>query len=118
MSVPINQVELDSNSPKDISFVSLFLAWFQIGLHSFGGGQSTLGLIQRNLAAQRGWISDEDFARANAMSVMAPGINLLAITILIGNQLRGTWGILVSLGGLLIPSIAVTIAMTAGYAQV
>jgi chromate transporter len=110
--------EASETTKTPITLPALFLAWAGIGFQSFGGGQSTLSLIQRKLVAQNGWITADDFAHANAISSMAPGVNLLAITILIGLQLAGPMGIVASLAGLLIPSIAVTIAMTAGYAEV
>jgi chromate transporter len=108
----------ESTQSQPVPITQLFLAWFWIGLNSFGGGQSTLAMIQRSLASQKGWINDSDFAKANAMVNLAPGINLIAITILIGYQLRKVRGVIASLSGLLIPSITVTILMTAGYTKI
>ena len=52
------------------------------------------------------------------MSQVAPGINLIAIAILIGKRLAGGLGMAVSLLGLLAPSVVLTVALTAVYASV
>ena len=44
--------------------------------------------------------------RDYALSQIAPGINLLKLTILTGKRLRGRSGLIVSLLGLLVPSAA------------
>ena len=49
---------------------------------------------------------------------MSPGIILLAMSIMMGRELRGIRGLLVSLAGILLPSAAVTILLTAGFALV
>ncbi|HCJ32793.1 MAG TPA: hypothetical protein DHV65_00615, partial [Ktedonobacter sp.] len=42
------------------------------------------------------------------LCIFTPGINLVALTVLIGRKLGGTWGIVVSLAGMLLPSAMVT----------
>lgn len=67
---------------------------------------------------RRGWMTADEFTREWALCQVAPGINLLAITILIGRRLAGGPGIVVALVGLLLPSVTITILMTAFYARV
>ncbi len=94
------------------------IAWLTIGFQSFGGGLSTLTLIQRGFVQQRNWLTEEQFVRINAISQIAPGINILSIAIQIGDELGGAKGIAASLLGLLLPSVTITVVMTAGYALV
>lgn len=47
--------------------------------------------------------------------VFTPGINLVALTVLIGRKLGGTWGIVVSLAGMLLPSGLITCLLAAGF---
>lgn len=49
---------------------------------------------------------------------MAPGINLIALTILIGRKLRGASGVLLSLTGMLLPSAGITCLLTAAFLSV
>jgi chromate transporter len=92
--------------------------WAGIGLQSFGGGASTQLLIRRAFVDRSSWIDDEEFTRFWILCQFAPGINLLALTVLIGRKLGGYRGIVVSLAGLLVPSAGITCALTAGYAAV
>jgi chromate transporter len=88
-----------------------------IGLQSFGGGSSTLGLIHQ-LAVKRNWLSEAEFAQTWALVQMAPGINIIKLVILIGYRLRGWVGAMAATCGLLLPSSTVTVLMTAGYASI
>ncbi len=93
----------------------LFRVWAGIGLQSFGGGASTIFLIQREFIEKRKWISLEEFANFWNLCIMVPGINLIALTILIGRRVGGGGGIIVSLLGMLLPSVAITCLITAVF---
>ncbi|MEJ5198397.1 MAG: chromate transporter [Anaerolineae bacterium] len=95
--------------------MEILTTWFIIGLQSFGGGSTTLYLIHQACIA-RGWLSEAEFARAWALVQISPGINLLKLTGVIGFQLRGWPGLMAALAGLLLPSAAITVLMTAGFA--
>lgn len=101
----------------DFTISRLFFIWVQIGLTSFGGGPVTQYLIQENFIYKYKWITDEEYANIIGMSQIVPGINILSYTILIGKRLAGWKGIVVSLIGLILPSAAVTIAISAVYAK-
>lgn len=92
--------------------------WTSIGLQSFGGGASTTFLIYRTFVEQRGWLLPEEYNRFWNLCVMAPGINLVGMTILIGRKLGGWRGVWASLGGLLLPSAAITCLLTVGFVGV
>lgn len=100
------------------SLPRLLAVWLGLAAQSFGGGTATQYLIYRAFVEQRGWVSPEEFGRAWGICQLAPGINLLALTVLIGWRLGRAGGVAVSLLGLLLPSVAITVGMTALYAQV
>lgn len=91
----------------------LFRIWTAIGLQSFGGGSATLLLIQRVFIQQRKWLTMEDFARLYNLSLLTPGITLVALTTLIGKRLGGARGIVASVAGLIVPSATITCLLTA-----
>jgi chromate transporter len=93
----------------------LFRIWASIGLQSFGGGASTTFLIQRSFIEQHRWLSMEEFTHLWNLCILTPGINLVALTVLIGRKLGGWWGIVVSLAGMLLPSAAITCLLAAGF---
>ncbi len=87
-------------------------------MQSFGGGIATFALIHRTAVDRYGWMSDAEFTQEWAMVQLAPGINLLALTILIGRRVCGVAGMLAALAGLLLPSVLITVAVTAAYAHI
>jgi chromate transporter len=93
----------------------IFTTWLLVGIQSFGGGSSTFFLIHQAVI-KRGWVNEEEFVRAWALAQIAPGINLVKLTVMIGYRLRGWLGVIAAMAGLLLPSAAVTILMTAGFA--
>ena len=100
------------------SSLGLFRVWLSLGLQSFGGGAATLALIRRAAVDTHGWVSEAEFTRFWSLVQIAPGINLLALTILIGRRTGGAKGIALATAGLLLPSAAVTVALTASYQRV
>src|SRR5690349_20786063 len=97
---------------------TLFRIWTGIGLQSFGGGSATLALIRREAVEQNSWLTSAEFTRYWGICQIAPGINILGITILIGWRVAGALGATAALFGLLLPSVSITIALTAFYASI
>ena len=96
----------------------LLWIWIGVGAQSFGGGSATLYLIRRVAVERHRWISDEEFARYWGICQIAPGINILGLVILIGWRVAGAIGVAMALGGLLLPSAAITVALTAVYRNI
>lgn len=96
----------------------LFRIWASIGLRSFGGGSSTTLLIQRDFIEKYQWLSMEEFTHLWSLCVLTPGINLVAVTVLIGKKLGGAWGIVASLAGMLLPSALITCLLTALFQHI
>jgi chromate transporter len=95
----------------------LFLTFLSLGIQSFGGGSSTFFLIHQ-VCIERGWFDEEEFVRTWALVQISPGINLLKLTMIIGQRLRGWPGLISTTAGLLIPSGVATALMTAGFALI
>jgi chromate transporter len=116
-SSPVEMLNSLVAHPQRPSLWRLLWIWFLLGLQSFGGGAATLFLIRRTAVDEHHWLSAEDFTRDWALVQAAPGINLLCMTILVGRQVAGLGGAVVALVGLLLPSVSITIVMTALYAD-
>ncbi len=102
----------------DVSPAHILRVWAALGVQSFGGGVATLSLIRRAAVDEERWITDLEFTQLWSLCQIAPGINLFALTILIGRKTGGAAGIAAALAGLVLPSVAITIVMTAAYAKV
>src|SRR5436305_1556777 len=96
----------------------LFRIWAGVGLQSFGGGASTTFLIQRAFIEKHKWLSMEEFTHLWNLCILTPGINLVALTVLIGKKLGGTRGIIASLAGMLVPSAAITCLLAVIFKQI
>jgi len=103
---------------ETVSAWRILRVWFGLGLQSFGGGVATLELVRRAAVEQEKWVSELEFTRYWAICQIAPGINLFALTILIGRKTGGAAGVAAALAGLLFPSVTITILMTALYARI
>ncbi len=93
----------------------LFRIWAVIGLQSFGGGASTIFLIRRTFIEKHDWVTEREMSNFWNLCIFTPGINLIALTILIGRKLGGVKGIAVSLMGFLLPSATITCLLAAGF---
>lgn len=96
----------------------LFFLWGLIGLQSFGGGASTMFLIQQTFIDKYKWITREEFLHFFSLCAFTPGVNIVALTILIGRKLGGALGTIASVLGLLVPSASITCLFAVGFALV
>src|SRR5512143_3006573 len=115
-STPLSAPELSIGTPAASSAPSqkeLFLTWLRIGATSYGGGAVVQYLIQEHFIHKRHWLTAEEYARILGMCQITPGLTLIAITITIGKRLGGWSGMAISLAGLVLPSAAITVAMSA-----
>ncbi len=104
--------------PNALSSWRLLGVWLSLGVQSFGGGGATLTLIRRAVVERHGWATEGEFDRDWAICQICPGINLLALTILIGRRIAGLRGVVVCLLGLLFPTVVITVLLTASYARI
>lgn len=122
MSLPMSKDNLPGGSggvgAEPPTKITLLRIWLSIGLQSFGGGAATLYLIRRAAVEQHAWLSDKEFAHYWGICQIAPGINILGLVILIGWRTGRALGVALALLGLLLPSAAITVALTAVYAGV
>ena len=79
----------------------------RLSLLAFGGGNSILPQMQRQVTAIHPWMSAREFASLYALAQAAPGPNMLVST-LIGWQVAGLTGALVATAALCAPSSIVT----------
>ncbi len=107
-------MQITAQMPKPGAW-KIFLIWASIGLQSFGGGTSTTFLIIREFVEKRHWLTMEDYLHLWSLCFFAPGINLVALTILIGKRLGGATGVVAALAGMLLPSVIITCLLSVGF---
>jgi chromate transporter len=101
--------------PNTIGLIELFLMFSRLGLTSFGGGVSAW--MHRAFVERQLLISETEFAATLALGRIMPGANVVNLSILIGQRLRGFCGALVAMLGILVGPSLVVIALAALYHQ-
>ncbi len=89
------------------TLASLALVFGQLSLLAFGGTNSVLPEMQRQVVDLHGWITDKEFAALFALAQAAPGPNMLVVT-LIGWHVAALPGALVTTLGVAGPSSVLT----------
>ncbi len=97
---------------------ALARAWFVIGTQSVGGGSSTLFMIRRVVVDQMRWVTVRDFTESWALSQLSPGIHLVALAGLLGRQIAGVRGVIVSVAGMMVPASLIAAILTAFFSQI
>ena len=104
-----------ANTTSTFSLYKLFITWFIVGATSFGGGAITQFLIQEHFIYKRKWLQPSEYVHFLGMCQLTPGMNIIGLTILIGQHLGKRKGVIISMLGLILPSAAITVGLTAVY---
>ncbi len=86
---------------------SLLAIFSQLSLLAFGGGNVVIPEMQRQVVEVHGWMGTAAFTSLFALAQAAPGPNLM-ICALIGWQVAGLPGALVSMAGIVAPASLLT----------
>ena len=90
-----------------MEILSLVWVFFKIGIISFGGGWTIVGIIQRDVVG-RGWLSPETFANVVAIAQITPGPVALNAATMVGFRVAGLAGALAaSVAVVAFPMIAI-----------
>lgn len=107
-----------SDAPADRSAVEQLRAWIGIGTQSVGGGPATLYLIRLVFIGRKHWLTERQFFEDWTLAKLSPGVTLIALTALLGRRIGARRGIVLALGGLLVPAGVITAALTGGIGLV
>jgi chromate transporter len=99
------------NKPSLAALTSLYL---KIGNTTFGGGDPTMALLQRELIG-REWITREDFGLAYSLARITPGTNVLAFCAATGARVLGIAGAIAAVLAVTLPSAILAVLLTRGF---
>ncbi|WP_420803955.1 chromate transporter [Rahnella ecdela] len=94
--------------------LSLALLFTELSLLAFGGGNTILPEMQRAVVQVHHWMSAQEFSALFALAQAAPGPNMMIVP-LIGWQVAGWSGLLVSSLAKFGPSSIVTLIVMGGW---
>jgi chromate transporter len=114
---PDEPPEPTPDGPRKRRWLGVFFGFARIGATSFGGGSATI-VAMRQLSLRRGWLTEDEFLDTVVLSRLTPGITILAQAILIGRSVAGIRGLVAALVGMMLPSVAITVALAGVYDEV
>jgi len=93
-------------------YLELLLAFFKVGLFSFGGAYGAIPLI-RDVVLSHGWMSEEYLTYMIAVSESTPGPIMVNMATYVGSLQAGFFGAVVATLGVVFPSFCVILLVTA-----
>ena len=87
--------------------LTLFLTFFKIGAFTFGGGYAMIPLIQKEIAENRKWITDEDILEIIAIAESTPGPIAINSATFVGFRTAGFFGAMFATLGVVLPSFII-----------
>lgn len=96
-------------------YVQMFLAFFQVGLLSFGGGYAAVPLIQSLIVEQHHWLEMGQFADLITIAEMTPGPIAINSATFVGQQLAGLPGAVICTLGCITPSFVIVLLLSCLY---
>lgn len=97
-----------------VSIFALLKGFSIITLQGFGG---VLPWVRRSVVEQHKWISPEEFNTLLGLCQLMPGPNVINLGVCIGYKLRGAWGAIACVAGLIAPPMTLIIASAYIYKQ-
>jgi chromate transporter len=92
---------------KNISLIEIFWTFFRIGMLTLGGGLAMSPVMRHELVIKKQWLEDSDFCSIVALATVVPGAIAVNIAYLLGRQLRGWKGLILSVLGVVLPSFMI-----------
>lgn len=98
-----------------ISLISIFWAYFQIGLTAFG-----MAIIQkiRAMVIDKRWLSEEEVNEGMGMVQLYPGPLMVDFSAYVGYKLRGVTGAILATTGFILPTFVLMSVLSAFYFSV
>lgn len=89
-----------------MTLLQLFIAFFKIGLFTFGGGYAMIPLITNEVTA-KGWMETSEIVNFIAVSESTPGSLGINISTYVGYEVAGLLGAFIATLGVVLPSFIV-----------
>ena len=87
--------------------LDLFVAFFKIGLFTFGGGYAMLPMLQREVVDHHGWVTEEEVLDYYAIGQCTPGVIAVNTATFVGTKMKGALGGAVATVAVVFPSLII-----------
>ena len=85
----------------------LFVAFFKVGLFTFGGGYAMLPMLQREVEERHGWVTEEEILDYYAIGQCTPGVIAVNTATFVGTKIAGAMGGAVATLAVVLPSVII-----------
>ena len=92
-------------------YLEYYLAWFRIGLFTFGGGYAMLPMIEKEIIERHHWTTEDEVMNYYAIAQCTPGVIAVNVSTFVGYFQAGVIGALFSTLGVISPSILIISAI-------
>lgn len=92
--------------------LELFMAFFKIGLFSFGGGYAMLPFIQEQTIEVHGWLTTNEFLDILGIAQITPGPISINTATFVGYRLGGMLGAITSTLAVVLPSLIIVLIIS------
>jgi len=94
-------------------YLDLFLSFAKVGVLTFGGGYAMLPILQREVAENKKWATEEELMDYYAIGQCTPGVIAVNTATFIGRKVKGLAGSILATLGVVFPSLVIIIAIAA-----
>ena len=101
---------------KSAILKKLFFSTFYLSAFTFGGGYVIITLLKQKFVDELHWISEEEMLDLVALAQSSPGPIAVNGAILVGYELAGLPGVLISVLGAVIPPFVILTLISSFYA--
>jgi len=95
--------------------LQIVLTFAKIGVLSFGGGYASIGLIEREVVTNNGWMSYSEFADIIAIDELTPGPVAINAATFVGTKMAGIPGAIAATIGAVLPSCIIVLILVKLY---
>lgn len=94
-------------------YLDLFLSFAKVGVLTFGGGYAMLPILQREVAENKKWATEEELMDYYAIGQCTPGVIAVNTATFVGRKIKGLAGSILATLGVVFPSLVIIIAIAA-----
>ena len=87
--------------------LELFVAFFRVGLFTFGGGYSMLPIVDKEIVQKKGWITSEEVMDYYGIAQVSMGLIAMNTSALIGYKIHKKTGAVVAAFSAALPSVII-----------
>lgn len=95
--------------------LTLYWAFFQVGIFAFGGGLAALPLIRDQVVVLHGWLDMAAFTDLVTIAEMTPGPIALNAATFVGTKVAGLPGAIIATMGVVTPSLLIVLVLARIY---